>query len=349
MKEYASYVRRRKWFFGLLLFLLLAFMGFSLSIGSARLPLREFLSFLEEGGGLKLSHRIIWEMRLLRVLTAVLVGAALSLSGAVMQCVLENPLASPFTMGISQGAAFGAAFSIVVIRAGEVHNGISDAVTITNYFGTTAFAFAGALVGVLVVMVLARLRGFSPQALILSGIAMSFLFMAGLTLLQFIASDQQLAAIIFWTFGDLGRTTWAQLGLMALVILPAFGYFLLNRWNYNALMSGEEAARSLGVSTSTVRFAGVFVSSLVAAVSVAFVGIIGFVGLLGPHMVRGIVGNDHRFLLPASALWGAGLLLLSDTLARVVISPVVLPVGIITSFMGAPLFLYILVKGQGIR
>ncbi len=343
MREYLQNVKVQRWRnFLLFLFMMLVFL-LAMGTGSAGLPLKEGFLFLV-GKLDNASHRLIWELRLLRAITAVIVGAALAAAGAVMQCVLENPLASPFTMGISQGAAFGAAFSIVVLKAGQVHNGFSDAVAISDPYRTTVFAFGGALLGVFVVLILAKIRGLSPQAIILAGIAMSFLFMAGLTLLQFLASDQELAAIVFWTFGDLGRATWREVGIMAWVVFPVLSYFYLQRWNYNALLSGEEASKALGVNTELVRLLGVFLSSLVAAVSVAFVGIIGFVGLLGPHMMRGVVGSDHGFLLPASVFWGASILLLSDSLARLLLSPVVLPVGIITSFLGAPLFVYILTR-----
>ncbi len=347
MNEYTAYVRRRILLLILGTLSLFLVVLFSAGIGSVHLSIHQVInSLLFRGEGL--SSRILWDIRLVRILAGVVVGLSLSVAGAVMQCTLENPLASPFTMGISQGAAFGAAFSIVVLKAGEVHSSAADAVIILSPYKTTIFAFAGALVGVAVVLSLARLKGLSPQALILAGIAMSFLFIAGLTLLQYVASDQELAAIVFWTFGDLGRITWKELGLLTAVAIPVFLYFFIKRWDFNALQSGEETARSLGVETWKIRIIGILLASLLTAACVAFTGIIGFVGLLGPHMMRGLMGSDYRFLIPAASIWGAILLVLSDTLARVVLSPVVIPVGIITSFLGAPLFLYILIKKEGI-
>ncbi len=345
MNEYIAYVRKRVLFLVLGTFLLFFVVLVSTGTGSVHLTITQIVnSLFHRGEGL--ASRILWDIRLVRILAGVLVGLSLSVAGTVMQCTLENPLASPFTMGISQGAAFGAAFSIVVLKTGEMHNSAADAVIISSPYKTTIFAFAGALIGVLVVITLARMKGLSPQALILAGIAMSFLFIAGLTLLQYVASDQELAAIIFWTFGDLGRITWRELGILAGIAVPIVIYFFLKRWDYNALQSGEETARSLGVNTWRTRLAGIMLASLLTATCVAFAGIIGFIGLLGPHMMRGIMGSDHRFLIPAASIWGAILLVLSDTLARTVISPVILPVGIITSFMGAPLFLYILIKRE---
>lgn len=346
MNEYIAYVRKRILFLILGTLLLFFVVIASTGIGSVHLSITQVVnSLFHRGEGL--ASIILWNIRLVRILAGVVIGLSLSVAGTVMQCTLENPLASPFTMGISQGAAFGAAFSIVVLKTGEMHNSATDAVIISSPYKTTIFAFTGALIGVVVVITLARMKGLSPQTLILAGIAMSFLFISGLTLLQYVASDQELAAIIFWTFGDLGRITWKELGILAGIATPVIIYFFLNRWNYNALQSGEEIARSLGVNTWKTRLAGILLASLLTAACVSFAGIIGFIGLLGPHMMRKLMGSDHRFLIPAASIWGATLLVLSDTLSRMVISPVILPVGIITSFMGAPLFLYILIKREG--
>ncbi|PVX24881.1 MAG: iron ABC transporter permease, partial [Candidatus Bathyarchaeum sp.] len=151
--------------------------------------------------------------------------------------------------------------------------------------------------------------------------------------------------IVYWTFGDLSRITWDNLILIAVVSLPVLVYFMYNRWNYNAINAGIDAAKSLGVNVNRHVLVGMVLSSLVAALIVSLMGVIGFVGLLAPHMVRRVVGSDHRFVIPASALVGALILVVSDTLARTVISPLILPVGVITSFMGGPLFLAILIRG----
>ncbi len=345
MSKYKLFVRKKLLTLFAEAFFLFVFLLVALNVGSVHLDFFQVFNSIFHRTG-ELASSIIWEIRLVRVLSAVIVGLSLAIAGTVMQCVLNNPLASPFTMGISHGAAFGAAFSIVVLKAGEIQNSASRALMISSPYKITAFAFIGSLLGVIVVIMLARLKGISPQSLILAGVAMGFLFMAGTTLLQFLASDTELAAIVFWTFGDLGRVSWKELGIMTGVTIPALIYIFANRWNYNALQSGEDVAKSLGVNTWKVRLTGMFFASLITSVSVAFVGIIGFIGLLGPHMVRGFVGEDHRFLIPSSALWGAILLIFSDALSRIVISPVILPVGIITAFMGTPLFLYILVKGE---
>ncbi len=344
MKNYTQFVRRKVLILTVSVLFLLVVMLLSSATGSVHLSLSQvFYSLFHRNQGL--ASRIIWQIRLVRVIAGIGIGINLALAGAVMQSVLENPLASPFTMGVSQGAAFGAAFSIVILKAGELHGG--ESLIISSPYTTTLFAFIGSLSGVLVVLLLAKARGFSPQSLILAGISMSFLFMAGLTLLQYFASDQELSAVVFWTFGDIGRITWREVSIIWAISIPAFAYFFWKRWDYNALLIGEDVAASLGVNTQATRLLGILIASLITSVCVAFAGVIGFIGLLGPHMTRGIVGSDHRFLLPASAMWGGILLLLADTVARTIISPVVLPVGIITAFLGVPLFLYILMKGEG--
>jgi iron complex transport system permease protein len=163
--------------------------------------------------------------------------------------------------------------------------------------------------------------------------------------LQYFADDVQLAAMVFWTFGDLARASWSELGVISAVTFVAFLYFILSRWNYNALNAGDETALSLGVPVGRIRLVGMVTSSLVTATIISFVGIIGFVGLVCPHMVRRLIGDDHRFLMPGSAIAGAVLLLAADTVARVIMTPHVLPVAILTAFLGAPAFIYLLIRG----
>lgn len=295
-----------------------------------------------EGGT---SSVVIWNIRLPRVIAGIVAGAGLGVAGCVMQTNLRNPLASPSTLGISNAAAFGANLAIVLFGAGTVQSNTHDAVFISNPYIVTLSAFAFSMLAMMMILSLARLRGFSPESVVLSGVAFGSLFTAGSTLLQYFAEDVQVAAMVFWTFGDLGRIAWEEVAILAAVIAAAFIYFQFQRWNYNALDSGEDAAKSLGVHVEQVRFGAMFAASLVTAVAVSFMGIIGFIGLIAPQMMRRVLGVDHRFLIPASAVTGAALLLFSDTLARTLISPVILPVGAITSFFGAPLFLFLLAKG----
>jgi len=342
--NYRKYTRR-KINFGLgLLILIILCSVWAVSIGPVHIAVKDIIkSILGETTGSE-SSLIIINMRLPAIIAAIVAGFGLAISGAVMQIVLRNPLGSPFTLGISQGAAFGAAVSIVFLGAGIIQSNFSDAVVVNNLTVTTVGAFLGAIAGTITIVILARWRRLSPEAVILGGIAMGSLFNAGTMLVECFATDTEVASIVFWLFGDVTRASWGQTGMMFGVVLVGFAYFMSNRWNYNAVESGEETAKGLGVNTEGVRLVGMIISSLIAAVSVSFLGIIGFIGLLAPHITRRIIGNDNRFLLPISGLMGALILLVSSTISRILISPIILPVGIITSFLGAPLFLYILAR-----
>lgn len=181
--------------------------------------------------------------------------------------------------------------------------------------------------------------------MVLTGVALGSLFSAGTMFLQYFADDVQLAAMVFWTFGDLARASWRELAVMSSVTIASSAYFMLNSWSYNAMDAGDETAASLGLPVSRKRLAGMLVASLVTATTISFVGVIGFVGLVGPHIVRRLLGDDHRYLIPGSILAGAILLLAADTAARTVMSPRVLPVAILTAFVGAPAFVFLLVRG----
>jgi iron complex transport system permease protein len=182
--------------------------------------------------------------------------------------------------------------------------------------------------------------------MILTGVAIGSLFTAGVTTLQYLASDTEVAAIVYWTFGDVGRATWDTVALMVFVLALSTAYFVRHGWDYELLDAGTKTAKSLGVDVESLRIRGMAIASLATAVVISFVGIIGFVGLVAPHIVRKVIGGDERYLVPASALVGGTLLVAADTLARTVIAPVVLPVGVLTSFLGAPLFVYLVVVGR---
>lgn len=342
-EEYAGYVKKKYQFILLSVVLLFVTAMYAVSVGSIHLSVWQVLSVLFEGGR-GLQHVVIWNIRLPRLLAAVIAGAGLSVAGSVMQCLLKNPLGSPYTFGVSQGAAFGAAFAIVILGAGSIHSSSSDAVIVNSPLTVTGCAFLGSVISTVVILLLTRFTRITPQAMILAGVAMGSLFTAGTMLVEYFATDIEIASIVFWTFGDVGRATWRDVYIMAVVVVAFSLYAMLNRWNYNALDAGEDSAKSLGVDVEKIRIYGMLFASLVTAVAVSFLGIIGFVGLVAPHIMRRIIGSDHRFLIPASVVGGGLLLLMSDTVARRIMAPVVLPVGIVTSFMGAPLFLYILTR-----
>jgi iron complex transport system permease protein len=337
--DYTKYIGKKVLFIAVCTVALVAITIAALCIGSAKLSIPEVLNQLFSQSG------IAWSIRLPRVLVAVVAGAMLAVAGAVMQCILKNPLSEPYTLGLSQAAAFGAGFAIVVLGAGALHSNAKDAVIISNQYTVTLCAFCFCLISTAVILALTRLTKVAPESIVLAGVVMGSIFAAGLTAVQYFASDVQIASIIYWTFGDLSRITWDNLLLIAAVSVPVFGYFFYNRWNYNAMDAGIDTANSLGVNVSRHTVVGMVLASLIAALIVSLMGIIGFVGLLAPHMVRKVIGSDNRFVIPASAILGALILVLSDTLARTIISPLVLPVGVITAFMGGPLFLYVLIRG----
>jgi len=344
VEKYQRYIGRKFVFLLITGCLLVALTMYSVAVGAVDIPLDDVLAtvFLGEEG---LYKTIIWNIRLPRVLTGIVAGAALAMAGAVMQCVLRNPLASPFTLGLSQAAAFGASIGIVVLGAGVMQSSSTSGVIVSNPYIVTTCAFLGALIGTGIIVALSALTRVSPEAMVLAGVAIGSMFGAGITAIQYFADSVQLSSIVFWTFGDLGKTTWTYGGIITLVTVPIMLYFLYNRWNYNAMEAGEETAKGLGVNVKQMRMVGMVLSSLLAAVVVAFMGIIGFVGLLAPHIVRRLIGSDYRFLIPGSALVGGLILMGSDTVARTLIAPLVLPVGVLTSFLGGPLFIYLLIRG----
>lgn len=344
-EEYRRYLARKTLVVALAVLALGGSLVLALSIGAAGLGPADVLSSLLGLGASPRVDAIVRGIRLPQALAAMVAGGGLAVAGAVMQAILRNPLGSPFTLGISHAAAFGAAFSVMALDSGLMTSG-KAAVTITSPWVATASAFAASLIAAGVVIAISRSRGARPETMVLAGVALGALFTAGTMLLQFFATDVQLSAMVFWTFGDTSRASWSELGLMAGLTLASTGYFLANSWNYNAIDAGDETARGLGVRVERVRLAGMFLASLVTAVLIAFLGIIGFVGLVVPHMFRRVIGADHRFLLPASLAGGAVLLLLSDTAARMLLAPHLLPVSVLTAFLGAPTFLWLIIRGR---
>jgi len=346
LQSYNAYVRRKRFVLLIVVLATIVVALFAVGAGSLQIPVPEVIKTIFAKGDAQ-SQTIIFGIRLPRVTAAVVIGATLAVSGAVMQCVLQNPLASASTLGVSQGAAFGAALGIIVFGGGVVNSdSAATAVSINNPYIVTLCAFVcGSLSTVVVILLSNFKKELGPGGLILAGVALSSLFTGGSTLLQYFADETKISAVVFWTFGNLGSVGWPELLILAVVFLAAMVYFLLNRWNYNAMESGADTAKSLGVNTRAVMLISMCICSLAAAVAVSFVGIISFVGLVAPHMMRRFVGNDYRYLIPCSAAAGALLLILADTFGRLIIAPVILPIGAITSFLGAPMFLYLLFRG----
>ncbi len=348
LRQYERYTRRKQAALILALLVTLTAALLYMGIGSIRLRPAEILQVFFGGGEAK-HVTAVRNIRLPRVLAAMLIGAILAASGAVMQCVLRNPLASASTLGVSQGAAFGAALGIIVFGGGMITNSNSNStVSISNPYIVTLCAFAFGSVSSLVVIAISRLkREMGPSGLILAGTALSAMFSGGSTLLQYFADDTSLGAVVFWTFGNLGNVGWRDLRFLGVIFALCFAFYLYNRWNYNAMEAGYDTAKSLGVNAERLMLLSMAVCSLSAAAAVSFAGIISFVGLIAPHMMRFFVGKDHRYLIPGSAVCGALLLILADAAAKLIAPPVILPIGAIMSFIGGPVFLILLFRGRG--
>lgn len=331
---YRRLVRRRIWLVGLIAALTLVTLVLDVATGPSALGLQDVVRGLLDPASLDpRDNVIIWGIRLPQALMAILVGAALALSGAEMQSVLHNPLASPFTLGVSSAAAFGAALAVVF---GIGVPGLALGLLVS------ANAFIFAFAAILGLALIAQLRGAGPELVVLFGIGLTFTFNALVAILQFAASQESLQQIVFWTLGSLARASWDKNALLGALLLVLFPFSLRAAWQLTALRLGEERARSLGVDVRRLRFLALLRVSLCAAIAVACAGTIAFVGLVAPHIARLLIGEDHRFLLPASLLVGGALVSLASIAAKLILPGVVLPVGIVTALVGLPVFFWLI-------
>ena len=326
------------------LLLLMIIVGIAcLFVGSYNITFRDVVTTLL-GNGTDAQMRTIWKIRLPRVLAAIIAGAGLSVAGLIMQTTLNNSMASPSTLGVSNAAVFGANLSIIVFAGGflSTGNNIQSFDVGANPYATSVMAFLFSTISVLLILGLCTARSFSPNVVVLSGIAIGSVWTAATTILQFYATDVGLSAAVVWSFGDLGRSSYSKDAIMATVVLIGLVYFLMMAWKYNALLSGEATAKTMGINVECLRFVSLLLASLITAACVSFLGVIGFVGIICPHVTKKILGQDHRITIPVSCLSGSLLLLLSDTLSRSIGSGSAMPVGAITSLLGAPFFIAII-------
>ncbi|AXO89964.1 iron ABC transporter permease [Pseudomonas parafulva] len=320
---------------GLAVLLLLSVLG-DLASGASGMGLGQLLHGVFDPSTLSATERvIIWNVRLPYALMAVLVGAALALAGAEMQAILDNPLASPFTLGVSSAAALGASLAIAYPLS---------VAWLSPSAQVTVMAFVFACLSVLLLQGMSRLRGAGVESLVLFGIALVFSCNALVSLLQLLATEDVLQQLVFWTLGSLARANWQKLGILAAVLVLVVPFSLRSASAMTLLRMGEDRARSFGVDTRRLRVASLLRISLLSATAVAFVGTIGFIGLVGPHIARLLVGEDQRFLLPASALVGALLLSLSSIASKLILPGVIVPVGIVTALVGVPVFVALVFK-----
>ena len=319
-----------------------------LFVGSSNMPIEECFKALFNKST-NANNRIIWNIRFPRVVAAIVAGAGLAIAGHIMQTVLGNDMASPSTLGVSNAAVFGANISIIIFAGGYLTMGrnMADVVNSFNPYAVSMFAFIFSIGSVLLVLGLCRIKNFSPTTIILSGIAIASIWTAGTTILQFFATDVGLSAAVIWSFGDLGRATLKQDIIMMVVVMLSLIFFLIFSWRYNAMLSGDNVAKSVGVNVKRLRIVSLIIASLIISVCVSYLGIIGFVGIICPHIVKRLLGNNHIVSLPLSAISGSLLLLISDTIARSIGGGTALPVGAITSLLGAPFFLILLLTRRG--
>ncbi len=324
--------------------LLLVSMVVAAGIGPLAISPMEALGILAERIGIwqstasEQASLVLNSIRLPRVVLAVIVGASLAVAGAAMQGLFRNPLADPGLIGVSAGAAL--AVGCVIVLAGPI----------TSYLGLYSLSFAAFIGGLVTCLIVFRFAQFggatSVTYMLLAGIAVNALAGAGTGFLTFLSDDQQLRSLTFWTMGSLGGARWSMVLVVTTLIIPTLAYMVVKAREINLLMLGEHEAQHLGVDVERLKRRMVIAAALIVGAAVSVSGIIGFIGLVVPHLLRLSIGPDHRTLIPASALLGGIVLVIGDTLARTVVAPAELPIGILTSLIGGPFFLWLLMRHQ---
>ncbi len=331
--RYRQLFRQRLVILAVIFIAIIASLLLDFTLGPSGLPLHSLIKTLMHPSGATNGMRVIvWDIRLPYALMALLVGMALGLAGAEMQTILNNSLASPFTLGVSSAAAFGAALAIVL---GIGIPGVPE----SGFIPANAFLFA--LLSALLLDSLTRWTRVPTSGVVLFGIAL-------VSIMQFVADEDTLQGLVFWTMGSLARASWEKLAVLAAAMAIVLPWSLRRAWQLTALRLGEERAMSFGIDVRRLRLGSLLRISLLAALSVAFVGPIGFIGLVAPHISRLLLGEDHRFYLPGSILIGGLVLSLASVASKNIIPGVILPVGIVTSLVGVPFFLSIVMRHRGV-
>lgn len=323
------------------LMILICLAVYAICVGSVDLTYKDVFNAIFRGAGDNASVEeikkagIIRLLRMPRIIMAILGGAGLSMCGVTMQGITRNPLVSPYTIGISNAAAFGASLAIM----------FGSGTGIGHETLRIICAFLTALLCAALVYGVAAIKNMKPITIVLMGIALTYLFSALTSTMQYIANVYQLEAIVRWIFGSLVGATWIQIGIMFLLIILSFPLLLSFSWHLNAMASGEDdVPKGLGIDVSKVRIIIGIISVILTAGIISFTGVIGFVGIVGPHIARMIVGGDHRFLIPVSALFGSILLLTADTIGRTLFDPITIPVGIVVAYIGVPIFVHLIIR-----
>ena len=333
--RYSQIVKKRCVYIAAFAILLFLSFTYDIATGPGEYPLSEIWATLLNKAAISVQLEVIvWDHRMPIALMAVIVGIMLSLAGAQMQTILHNPLADPFTLGVASAASFGAA-SAIILGAG---------IPVASQYLVTTNAFVFAFGASLLLYFITRLRGVTTESMILIGIALMFTFSSLVSLLQYSSNETQLQQLIFWTMGSLGKATWNSLGLCFAVTALSCIFFYSKCWSMTALRMGDEKARSMGIPVERLRLQILLVISLLSALAVSFVGVIAFVGLVGPHIARMIVGEDQRFFLVTSGLSGALLMSLTSVVSKSIVPGIIYPIGIITSLIGIPFFVSLVLQ-----
>lgn len=357
---YLESKRKKLLFIAILSVLLVAASLVALGVGAVDIPVGDVLStighqfFPDRIGGPEKSYyeTIIVGSREPRILLAVITGVSLAMSGVVMQGLLRNPLVSPFTLGLSSAASFGAALALVM----------GPSLLGTAYYGSVAFfggnittknlliilfAFISGMSSVVLVLAIARAQHLAQSVLILSGIVVNYLFSAGISFMKYISEDHTLREIALWLMGGMWGATWNSVMLLVPLVMVSLVLMMRYTVDMNTLSAGDDVAKNLGVNVKRLRISGMVLSAFVTSACLAFTGVIGFIGLMAPHICRMLIGTDNRYLLPASALMGALILLISDTVARMILRPAEIPVGIIMYLIGGAFFIWLVTRKSG--
>ena len=340
-KEYFSVNHRKRLLLaGLGLAVVLAIL-WSLNVGPAAVDVKTvwavLMDLFEYNDALTNGQRVIvLRVRIPRIAASILVGVLLANSGLLMQGVFRNPLVSPYTLGVSNGAAFGASIAIV-LSAGMT------SVTASNNL-VSLFAFLFAAITMYLVQAIGRMAKNSTKSLLLAGVAVSYLFSSLVSFIKYVVDVEKLPELVFWQMGSVSDATWPQILILLIAAVLGLAVMTFYAWDLNVMATGEESAISLGVNYKLVRRIAFFFSTLMTGVAVAFAGTIGFVGMVAPHAARMLVGNDYRYTVPTASLCGALLLLIADSLSRMLVTAIALPIGVITSMIGVPFFIWLIIQ-----
>lgn len=341
-KQFRHHRLRKILFLSVMTFGIILLIGFAASFGSYFLNVSTVYEIIFFGALSKffpqfvleesVENSIIWDLRLPRICMAIVSGASLGAAGAIMQGVLRNPLADPFTLGISSASAMGASMSIIL------------GLKFFGEYSVVINAFICAFVATLIIYTFAKSKGMTPETIILSGIAIMFFLDAVTAFLQYLGTAQQVQAIVFWMLGSVSVAGWDSVGIVFVISIISIPYLIYKASDITIIGAGDETAHSLGINVERVRLQTLGFAALLTVAVTSFCGIIGFIGLLSPHITRMMIGGDNRYVIPGSALVGIFLLLGADTIARTLLSPMILPVGIMTAFLGVPFFMYLFMR-----